>query len=113
MDKRDQVIVKLYNIALKQQEMLKKMAQNQGYIPTELTPDAGAVNEADVIMAAMDPETRTCVSDVWVTSDNIVKVKFHPGKSTDKAWNGVQDAIKLAQSQNKLHAQTYQVQEVM
>ena len=103
----------LVKIATKQQNIIKKLAQEQ-LLQNQLNPQEFAHKpEVQSIMKYMDSLTRDAVQRIEVTVDNIVQVKFHPGKGTDAAWAGVQNAVQKAQEANELPATSYQVVEVV
>lgn len=109
MNKKDQVIKRLYKLASKQRELLKK-AQ---VAPTALeSKHFGASQEERSIFNRIDPAHKGSVMDLKV-ENGVVKVKFKDGMGSDAAFNAIQSAVTEAAELNELPRTNYQIQEVL
>lgn len=102
------ILEKLLSIATKQQQVIEKLAQGLSASPT---PTAHNPREAQTILASLPPAVKATVAILEVHGET-VKVRFHPGKSSDAAFQSIQNVVHTLQSQNKLVGQSYTVSEV-
>ena len=110
MSKEKEIINKLIKIVANQQQIITKIAQ---VIPTPSGHNNPTKKEAAAILNALPPEVRASVENLAVlpSSDpkvaGEVKIRFHPGKETSAAFNGIMKAIQSLQQSGQLSVGSY------
>ena len=105
------ILEKLLSIATKQQQVIEKLAQAIPAATPMPAPTPHNPREAATILAALPPAVKAVVAILEVHGD-VVKVRFQPGKSSDAAFQAIQNVVHTLQSQAKLPGQSYTVSEV-
>lgn len=103
------ILEKLFAIASKQQKIIEKLAQ-VAPPAQDFSTAAPNTREAQTILAALPPAVRPAVAILEVHG-NDVKVRFQPGKSSDAAFQAIQQTVTSLQQQNKLSGSQYTVSE--
>jgi len=105
------ILEKLLSIATKQQQAIEKLAQVMPTATPMPAPTAHNPREAQTILSSLPPGVKATVAILEVHGDT-VKVRFHPGKGSDAAFQAIQNVVHTLQAQNKLMGKNYTVSEV-
>lgn len=109
MSKEKEIIKKLASIVVKQQKAINKLAQIH---EQHLAPQKTNKDEAETILNKLPANVKQTVARLEVHG-NEVKVKFHPGRASDAAFDAIQQAVQELQSANLLAGTQYIVKEVI
>jgi hypothetical protein len=111
-DAKDKLLIKkLANIVMNQQKIISKLAQNYQELPTAHDAQNVTKREADVIVGSLPPVAKSAVERIEV-HNNEVRVRFHPGKDSDAAFNAVEKTVQNLQASNMLPGTNYVIKQV-
>lgn len=107
---RKTALQRLKKLAQEQHEILSSLAQMEPPATNLPISQPGHGQEANHILEALPPAVKATVDRLEVPAGTgEVKVKFHPGRGTQSAYDAIMNTVTSLQKQNVLAGSTYKV----